>query len=127
MRRCVWCDAPLLEPKSKGHRRREFCDNNNRCKQQQYLFHKRMKHDAEMLADPFWRAVYSVLVERYKWLELRLQERLADLVEMQKRVEQLEKLNEDCHIDYIARLKALGMSEQDIKDFEAYWQAHLGI
>jgi hypothetical protein len=128
MRTCVWCDKPLPEPIHKGHRRREFCDN--RCKQQHYLWHRQMKHDAEMLVDPYWRAVYSVLVEQYKLLELRLQERIADLEEERKRTDMLEERlqyltqrHEDLQADYAARLRALGMSEQDIKDFAMYWQA----
>lgn len=124
MRRCVWCDKLLPESKFQGHRRREYC--NNSCKQQMYLFHKKMKEDAERVADPYWHMAYNLLVERYKWVELRLQERLADLEEMQARIEKLEKLAEDLHIDYLARLKALGMSEQEIQEFEAYWQAHIG-
>ncbi|GCF10874.1 hypothetical protein [Dictyobacter arantiisoli] len=129
MRTCVWCDKPLPEPQSKGHRRREFCSN--QCKQRHYLWHKQMKHDADMIAEPYWKAAYSVLVERYKWIELRLQERISDLEEEQRRVDRLEedkqyyiKRYEDLQIDYSARLKALGMSEQDIKEFDAYWTAH---
>lgn len=73
-----------------------------------------------------------MLVERYKWIELRLQERMTDLEEERKHVDELEerlrfstKRYEDLQADYHMRLRALGMSEQDIKDFDAYWQIHL--
>ena len=131
MRRCVWCDAPL-PPAHKGHRRREYCDNKGRCKQQMYLFHKRMKQDAERLADPYWKLAYEQLVYRYRWVEARLQDRLKDMEEMQQQLERLEKFLEraeqklkDCHIDFLARLKALGMSERDIREFEAYWATQM--
>jgi hypothetical protein len=89
-----------------------------------YLFHKKMKEDAERFADPYWHGAYLLLVERYKWVELRLQERVADAEEMQKRMEDMEKFIEDLRVDYLARLKALGMSEQEIQEFEVYWKAH---
>ena len=117
-------DAPLPESKNKGHRRREYCDNKGHCKQQMYLFHKKMKEDTERLADPFWKTAYGQLVERFKWVELHLQERLVDLEEKQRRIEKLEKATEDLRIDYLARLKVLGMNDQDIQEFEAYWIAH---
>ena len=40
-----------------------------------------------------------------KWLRQRGDERLEEL-----------------QVDYAARLKALGMDENDIKEFDAYWQ-----
>ncbi len=93
-----------------------------------YLFHKKMKEDAEKIADPFWKMAYGELVERYKWLEQRVQERLKDMEEMHQQIERLERLlersesrNEDDRIDYLARLSALGMSERDIREFEEYW------
>lgn len=128
MRRCVWCDAPLPEPKSKGHRRREYCDNKGHCKQQMYLFHKRMKEDAEGLADPFWKLAYEQLVYRYTWLEERLQDHLADMEEMQQQIERLEKLlkwserrNKDDRLAFRAKLRALGLADRDIREFEEFW------
>jgi hypothetical protein len=132
MRTCVWCDAPLPEPEHKGHRRREFCPPPKTCKQQHYLWHKKMKQDTANLAEPYWRIAYAALVEQFKLLERLLQERLIDLEEERKRTDQLEeriqyyqKRYEALQADYAARLKALGMSEQDIRDFNMYWQAHL--
>src|SRR5436305_10983555 len=101
MRTCVWCDAPLPEPPSKGHRRRQFCSDT--CKQRHSIWHKQMKHDADSLADPYWRAAYGLLRERYKWVELRLQERLADLEEKQQWREYYQKKLEDMQLDYTAR------------------------
>ena len=132
MRTCVWCDAPLPEPEHKGHRQREFCPPPKTCKQQHYLWHKKMKQDATNLAEPYWRIAYAALVEQFKLLERLLQERLIDLEEERKRTDQLEeriqyyqRRDEALQADYAARLKALGMSEQNIKDFNKYWQAHL--
>lgn len=91
-----------------------------------------MKQDADKITEPYWREAYKVLVERYKWIELRLQERMTDLEGERKRVDELEerlsfytKRYEDLQSDYHLRLKALGMSEQDIKDFDAYWHRHI--
>jgi phage regulator Rha-like protein len=129
MRTCVWCDKPLPEPQHKGHRRREFCSDT--CKQQHYLWHKKMKHDADMLAEPYWKATYKVLVEDYKWLEGKLQERLSDFEKEQnyndilkQQLQHYKQRDEDIQADCIARLRALGMSEQDIKEFDAYWKEH---
>jgi acetoin utilization deacetylase AcuC-like enzyme len=114
----------------KGHRRREFCPRPKNCKQQHYLWHKRMKRDADTLTDPFWKGAYSLLVEQYKRLELLLQARMVDLEKERMRSDTLEvhaeyylRRYEDLQIDCVAKLKALGMSEQDIQDFETYWQA----
>src|SRR6267142_2165393 len=130
-RTCIWCGDPLPEPQAKGNRRREFCKPPKSCKQQHYLWHKQMKHDANMLMEPFWRHAYALLVEQCKFLEQRLADRIADLDEAQKRMDTQDDLIRyykqdyaDLQADYVARLKALGMSEQDIKEFEAYWQAH---
>jgi chromosome segregation ATPase len=129
VRTCVWCDKPLPEPSQKGHRRREFCDD--RCKQQHYLWHKQMKRDATSLAEPYWRDAYKALVDQYRWLEDRLQERLADLDKKNREIDELEKRVQYWQDHYEAlvanhalQLKALGISEQDIHEFEAYWQAH---
>lgn len=130
MRTCVWCDAPLPEPKYKGHRRREFCPPPKTCKQKHYIWHKKMKQDADALAEPYWKAAYAVLVGQFKALEQRLQERLIDLEEDAKRIELLEKsvqyyenLCEALQVDYAARLKALGLADKDIEEFHAYWNA----
>jgi hypothetical protein len=127
-RTCVWCGDPLPEPEYRGHRRREFCKPPKTCKQQHYLWHKQMRRDADALADPYWRAAYAVLVEHYKLLEKLLQDRVADLEEAQRQIESLEESRqyhirryEDLQIDYVARLRALGMSEQDIEEFNTYW------
>src|SRR5712664_1686258 len=86
-RTCVWCGDPLPEPLAKGHRRQEFCKRPKNCRQQHYLWHKQMRHDADRLAEPFWRTAYAVLVEQYKFLEQRLRDRLVDLDEAQKRMD----------------------------------------
>lgn len=128
-RTCVWCGDPLPEPEHKGHRRREFCKPPKTCKQKHHMWHKQMKHDADVLAEPYWRTAYSNLVEQYKLLELRLQERISDLEEQRRQNDTLEKSMhyyrrkyEDLQLDYVARLRALGMSEQDIEEFHAYWR-----
>lgn len=123
MRRCVWCDKPLPVPQHKGHRRREFC--NRSCQQKHYIWHQQIKHDADMLADPYWREAYKMLADRYKWIEQRLQERMIEAEEHERYIDSLEKSYEDIKIDYVARLKALGMNEQDIQEFNAYWTAHI--
>lgn len=130
MRTCVWCNSPLPEPEKKGHRRREFC--NDRCKQHHYTWHKQMKHDADMLAEPYWKVAYSALVEHYKFIEKLLLDRVADLTKAQKYIGELEERVkyyrgkcEDMQTDYLARLKALGMSEKDIEDFKLYWEKHI--
>jgi hypothetical protein len=127
VRKCIWCEKPLPAPKSKGHRRREFC--NNRCKQQHYLWHKQMRRDVEAITDPFWRSAYALLVEQYKGLERLMQDRLRDLEKKHKRIEKLEELVqyyrdrfEALKVDYMARLRSLGMSEQDIQEFNEYWE-----
>jgi hypothetical protein len=132
MRTCVWCDAPLPEPKHKGHRRREFCPPPKTCKQQHYLWHKKMKQDVVTVQEPYWRIAYVVLVDQYKTLEALLQARLSDLEAERKRNDELEGLlrhyilmYEELKVDYIARLKALGMSESDIKDFDTYWKRQI--
>lgn len=132
MRTCVWCDAPLPEPEHKGHRRREFCPPPKTCKQQHYLWHKKVRQDVTTLQEPYWRIAYIMLVEQFKALETLLQARLSDLEAERKRNDELEELTrhyilmyEELKVDYAARLKALGMSEQDIRDFNTYWQAHL--
>ncbi len=129
MRTCVWCGDPLPEPSHKGHRRQEFCKRPKPCRQRHYLWHKQMKHDAEMLAEPYWRAAYGKLVEQYKWLEGMVQERLADLARESERAEKLEerveyyiRRLEDVRVDYVARLRVLGMSDGDIAEFDAYWK-----
>jgi len=127
---CVWCGDPLPEPEYRGHRRREFFKPPKTCKQQHYLWHKKMKHDADALADPYWQAAYLLLVAQYKWLEGMVQARLVDLEEERKRADRLEerlqyhiKRYEDLQIDYAARLKALGLSEEEIEAFHAYWRS----
>src|ERR1700730_7901453 len=129
-RTCVWCGDPLPEPEHRGHRRREFCKPPRTCKQQHYLWHKKMKHAADALADPYWRRALSVLVEHYKFVERLLQDRVADLEEERKRADELEerlqyrdKRYEDLCIDYAARLRALGMSEREIEEFHKYWSS----
>jgi hypothetical protein len=124
-RTCVWCGDPLPEPEQKGHRRREFCKRPKNCKQQHYLWHKKMKHDADALADPYWRAAYQGLVERYKWLENMVQARLLDMEELEKEVQYYKKRAEDIQIDYVARLRGLGISEEQIKEFDEYWRRQL--
>ena len=134
MRTCVWCDAPLPEPKYKGHRRREFCPPPKTCKQQHYLWHKKMRQDVSTLQEPYWRIAYIVLVEQYKALEILLRERLSDLEAERKRNDELEELTrcyiqmyEELKVDYTARLKVLGMSESDVKDFDTYWKRQAEI
>jgi hypothetical protein len=112
MRRCVWCDAPLPAPAHKGHRRREYCDNKGRCKQQMYLFHKKMKEDAERLADPYWKLAYEQLVYRYTWVEERL---------LEERLKRSERRSENDRLAFRAKLRALGMSDRDIQEFEDFW------
>jgi hypothetical protein len=132
MRTCVWCDDPLPESPYRGHRRREFCKPPKTCKQQHYLWHKKMRNDANALAEPFWRTAYGVLVEQYKSLERLLQKRIIDLGEYEKRTDRLEGIVQyyenqlkALQIDYTARLKTLGMNEQDIEEFHAYWEKRL--
>jgi hypothetical protein len=130
VRRCVFCHKVLPEPKRKGGRRREFC--NNACKQQQYLQDKQMHDDATRLAEPFWKMAYGRLKDHYLWLEGMVQDRLKDLAEERKSVDKLEKrvqyyVNkiEELKADYRLRLKAAGLSDQDIEEFEAYWQRQI--
>lgn len=89
-----------------------------------------MRHDAGMLADPYWRVAYGVLVNQYKAVENLLQDRLSDLAEERKQtdaseesVQYYKKRYEDLHADYVARLRGLGMNENDVKDFDTYWKA----
>jgi len=100
MRTCVWCDSPLPEPQQKGHRRREFC--NNACKLRHHRWYKKMQHDAGMIADPYWKVAYGVLVEQYKLLEQQLQDCMNDLTEMQERVDIFE-----ARIDTLKELRRL--------------------
>jgi len=129
MRTCVWCDKPLPEPTHKGHRRREFCDD--RCKQQHYLWHKKMRHDTDMLTETYWKAAYRGLVEQYQLLEKMLQKRNSELAEERERSDILAKGLEyyaqrcdDLQADYTARLRALGMNEQNIREYNDYWKEH---
>lgn len=46
-----------------------------------------MKHDADQLAEPFWRMAYARLVEQYKYVERLLQERVSDLTEAQEEID----------------------------------------
>jgi hypothetical protein len=89
-----------------------------------------MKEDTTKLAEPYWRTAYMLLAEHYKLLEQMLQARVANLTEAQKRTEELEehvKFHKDRYealqADYVARLKALGMSQKDIEEFDTYWKA----
>ena len=73
-----------------------------------------------------------MLVERFKLLEQMLQDRVRDLEKERAYTDQLEQSLQHCRdrfeaiqADYAARLKALGMSDQDIRDFDAYWKAQL--
>lgn len=132
VRTCVWCDAPLPEPEHKGHRRREFCNPPKTCKQQHYLWHKKMKEDAAKLSEPYWRTAYIALVEQFKALEQMLQTRNNELAEEREHADQLTKDRqyykeqiETLRVDYIARLKALNLSEQDIKEFDEYWKRQI--
>ena len=122
MRTCVWCDAPRPSPPSCGPSTATVLQCYEAA-QRHSIWHKQMKRDADSLADPYWRAAYGLLRERYKWVELRLQERLADLDEKQQWREYYQKKREDMQLDYIARLRALGMSDEDIAEFEAFWKA----
>lgn len=128
MRKCIWCDAPLPSPKSPGHRRREYCDNKGHCKQQMYLFHKKMKEDADLIREPYWKMAYEALLNRYLLLEERLQDRLKDMEKMQGQIERLERLlkrsqeqNEDDRLAFRAKLRALGLDDRDIREFEQFW------
>lgn len=87
-----------------------------------------MKHDADMLTEPYWKIAYGLLVKQYKLLERRLQGAFIELNEAQERANNLEEINqyltercEDLATDYAARLRALGVSEQDIQEFHEYW------
>ena len=91
-----------------------------------------MKHDVDAITDPYWRGAYTMLVERFKLLEQMLQDRVRDLEKERAYTDQLEQSLQHCRdrfeaiqADYAARLKALGMSDQDIRDFDAYWKAQL--
>jgi len=126
----VWCGKSLPESTNKGHRRREFC--NNTCKQRHYLWHQQIRHDADALAEPYWRTAYLALVERYKWLEGMVQARLLDLEKERKYTDELEKLVDyykqcakDLQTDYVARLQGLGLNEEQIKEFDEYWKRQL--
>ena len=129
MRTCVWCDGPLPEPQGKGHRRREFCCDS--CKQKHYLWHKKMRHDADILEEPYWKIAYGELVRRYKWIEEKLQERINDLEKerkytdsLEREVQQYMKKAEAIQADCAARMRAVGMSEEDISEFNTYWDEH---
>jgi DNA repair exonuclease SbcCD ATPase subunit len=144
MRTCVWCGAPLPEPQHKGHRRQEFCKRPKTCRQQFYEFHKKMREETAKLSDQYWRIAYGVLVGHYQALERLMQERLKDaekqqeeLEKKQKRIDSLtermeyyqqqyEQKIEALRIDYYARLKALGISEQDLNEFNEYWKKQMG-
>lgn len=129
MRTCVWCDGPLPETEHKGHRRREFCSDS--CKQKHYLWHKKMKHDAGILAEPYWKFKYFEIVSQCKWLEEKLQDRVNDLKKEREYTDSLErdvqhyiKKAEAIQADCVARMRAVGMSEEDIREFNAYWDEH---
>lgn len=131
-RMCVWCGDPLPEPEHQGHRRREFCKPPKRCRQKHHLWHKAIQKNAETLTDPAWHAAYDVLLAQYQFLESRFQQQLDELTRKRMHVDTLEELlryyqerYEAIQVDYVARLKATGMSKEDISEFEAYWQAHL--
>ncbi len=128
-RRCIWCGNLLPEPTTKGHRRREFCKPPKTCKQKHYLWHKKIKQDAEKLVAPAWHKAYDLLTEQYKFLELRLQETVEHLAKADEHIKTLEEILEyyrsrykNIHIDYTARLKALGMNNQEIEEFNTYWK-----
>jgi predicted nucleic acid-binding Zn-ribbon protein len=90
-----------------------------------YLFHKKMKEDAERAADIYWKQAYKKLAFEYQWVEVRLQNAHKEMEQMQAYIQRLEKQVDDLYTDYRARLKATGMNEADIQDFERYWQEHM--
>lgn len=140
---CVWCGDELPLPQSKGHRRQEFCKRPKTCQQQFYAWHKKMREDTAKLSDQYWRIAYGVLVGQYQALERLLQERIKDAEkqqeELEKRQRHIDLLKERLEgeikyyqnqmealrIDYYARLKALGISEQDLKEFNEYWKRQM--
>lgn len=139
-RTCTWCGDPLPEPQHKGHRKQEFCKRPKTCRQQFYLWRKKMKEDAAKLSDPAWRVAYEVLAGHFRALEDLLQKQGNDLTTYQKALEEERKYTnelrerildhrqhyqqqlEAMRIDYHARLKALGVSEEDLKEFNEYWK-----
>jgi len=130
MRTCVYCESPLPESTYKGHRRREYC--NDACKNKNYREYKKTKHDIDKVAEPYWKEAYQLLVVKYKWLEDRLQERIKDASKSQDRIDDLEwlvnyyaKQHDNILIECEAKLKALGVSEEDIKEFDAYWKVQM--
>ncbi len=84
-----------------------------------------MKHDANALAEPYFRAAYQTLIERYKCLEEMVHTRLLDMEKLEKQVKYYKKCIEDLHTDYVARLRGLNMSENQIKEFDEYWKQQM--
>lgn len=128
-RRCIWCGDPLPAQEQKGHRRREFCKPPKRCRQKHHLWHKAIQKKVDAQLDPSWHAAYNVLQAQYQWLESRFQEQAEELTRQRALADTFEELlrysqdrYEALHVDYVARLKALGMSAKDIEEFNAYWR-----
>ncbi|HEX3643186.1 MAG TPA: hypothetical protein VHV10_18010 [Ktedonobacteraceae bacterium] len=85
-----------------------------------------------MLAEPYWRHAYRVLRGQYEMLEFRLQgylkddeERVSYLDARERSIKHLYKRCQEMRVDYVARLKALGVSENDIKEFDVYWKEQM--
>jgi hypothetical protein len=92
-----------------------------------------MKQDTENLTGPFWHSAFMHIAKQYneykehiKEWKVKHEERdeyTAHRIEyLEEHVVYLKKQNEDLQADYVVRLKAIGMNDQDIKEFDEHWK-----
>jgi hypothetical protein len=123
---CGYCDKALAKSAHKGGRKREFC--NDACKNKHYRWYKQVKRDADMIEEPMWQAKYGELYTYCLQLGEKMKKSVQRLGESQKDIDSLTASRDfwrqrykDLRVDYAARMKALGISEDAIKEFNEYW------
>jgi chromosome segregation ATPase len=93
-----------------------------------------MKQDTENLTGPFWHSAFMHIAkqqnefkEHIKEWKARHEERdeyMAQHIEsLEEHIVYLKKKYEDLQINYVERLKSVGMKDQDIKEFNEHWKS----
>jgi hypothetical protein len=110
----------LPEPADAGHRKRKFC--NDACKQRYYRRHKRIARIVGAPFEPIFQASWELLNQQYE-------RALSELAEEREQGDILRSMlryyiqrDEEMQVDYQARLKGLGMSDEQIKKYNELWK-----
>jgi|SRR5579859_3470351 len=124
MGRCANCYEPLPLPTRRGGRRQKFC--NQACEQQFYRRHKKAAKEVDAHLQRLFKMSFKVLEEMHDTARAQLDEERAHVDLLESLLTIYRRRDEEMVADYLARLKALGMSEEQIKDFHHYWRDHTG-